>query len=406
MRSVCVIQRPETKAAEVSHLRPGSGVVTLPPFNLLYDFSPAPRTHEMTPICKWRRSSLRVEINHVSIMACLVIGVDEVYRVSILSSKHGASSDRRLLKAIGSDAVTKAGTDGLRFFSEYGHERFNQTQFKNSSIDSRTLASNPVSTFLTENYAINHHVLRELSARLTARAVKFEIGTTPLVMSHNRIGPSKVYRLQIKRVASPHRTSSPESGAPPRCGRGFGAYLFCCGTRRDSSERSRPSGAAAVMKEKSKNAARSRREKENAEFLELAKLLPLPAAITSQLDKASVIRLTTSYLKMRQVFPDGLGDAWGAAPPPPAPRELGIRELGSHLLQTLDGFIFVVAPDGKIMYISETASVHLGLSQVVTLLDDGLCQAAHERNKISQLLNGTSARDRFYLPDYCQLTRS
>lgn len=59
------------------------------------------------------------------------------------------------------------------------------------------------------------------------------------------------------------------------------------------------------MKEKSKNAARSRREKENAEFLELAKLLPLPSAITSQLDKASIIRLTTSYLKMRTVFPDG-----------------------------------------------------------------------------------------------------
>lgn len=63
--------------------------------------------------------------------------------------------------------------------------------------------------------------------------------------------------------------------------------------------------ARCAMKEKSKNAARSRREKENAEFLELAKLLPLPSAITSQLDKASIIRLTTSYLKMRQVFPDG-----------------------------------------------------------------------------------------------------
>ncbi len=37
------------------------------------------------------------------------------------------------------------------------------------------------------------------------------------------------------------------------------------------------------------------------------------------------------------------------------------------VLQTLDGFIFVVAPDGKIMYISETASVHLGLSQVSTM---------------------------------------
>ncbi|PSN55283.1 Single-minded 1 [Blattella germanica] len=131
------------------------------------------------------------------------------------------------------------------------------------------------------------------------------------------------------------------------------------------------------MKEKSKNAARSRREKENAEFLELAKMLPLPSAITSQLDKASIIRLTTSYLKMRHVFPDGLGDAWGAAPPPTNPRESNIKELGSHLLQTLDGFIFVVAPDGKIMYISETASVHLGLSQVVELTGNSIYEYIH-----------------------------
>ncbi|OON17075.1 Helix-loop-helix DNA-binding domain protein, partial [Opisthorchis viverrini] len=62
--------------------------------------------------------------------------------------------------------------------------------------------------------------------------------------------------------------------------------------------------ASPRMKEKSKNAARTRREKENAEFYELAKLLPLPSAITSQLDKASIIRLTTSYLKIRSNFPD------------------------------------------------------------------------------------------------------
>lgn len=64
-------------------------------------------------------------------------------------------------------------------------------------------------------------------------------------------------------------------------------------------------GLGQAMKEKSKNAARNRREKENAEFAELSKLLPLPTAITGQLDKASIIRLTTSYLKMRDVFPDG-----------------------------------------------------------------------------------------------------
>lgn len=203
----------------------------------------------------------------------------------------------------------------------------------------------------------------------------------------------------------------------------------------DFFSRSDPKSISA-MKEKSKNAARTRREKENAEFGELGKLLPLPTVITQQLDKASVIRLTTSYLKMRQVFPDGkcfsvtffkiifrwrffvhiffqiffgglirylrivntflkgwwdihwikraiqtsmnfsfrfflknvriflwigLGEAWGSKEMPTNTRVPTIKELGSNLLQTLDGFIFVVAPDGKIMYISETASTHLGL---------------------------------------------
>jgi Helix-loop-helix DNA-binding domain len=55
-----------------------------------------------------------------------------------------------------------------------------------------------------------------------------------------------------------------------------------------------------LRKEKSRDAARWRRGKENAEFYELARLLPLPSAITGQLDKASVVRLTVSYLKLKQ----------------------------------------------------------------------------------------------------------
>jgi RecB family exonuclease len=60
-----------------------------------------------------------------------------------------------------------------------------------------------------------------------------------------------------------------------------------------------------LRKEKSRDAARSRRGKENFEFYELAKMLPLPAAITSQLDKASIIRLTMSYLKLRDFTSHG-----------------------------------------------------------------------------------------------------
>lgn len=33
--------------------------------------------------------------------------------------------------------------------------------------------------------------------------------------------------------------------------------------------------------------------------------------------------------------------------------------------QSIDGFVFVTCSDGKVMYISETASTHLGLSQVI-----------------------------------------
>ncbi|XP_016431291.1 single-minded homolog 1-like [Sinocyclocheilus rhinocerous] len=148
------------------------------------------------------------------------------------------------------------------------------------------------------------------------------------------------------------------------------------------------------MKEKSKTAARTRREKENSEFHELARMLPLPSAITSQLDKASIIRLTSSYLKMRLVFPQGhplqrlsedvcagllseRGSGGGGTHftsqrrhrHQASQQHVHVQSQSRHeahlpRLQTLDGFIFVVAADGKIMYISETASVHLGLSQV------------------------------------------
>jgi hypothetical protein len=51
--------------------------------------------------------------------------------------------------------------------------------------------------------------------------------------------------------------------------------------------------------------ARARREKENTAFEDLAALLPFPPAITMQLDKASIVRLATSYLKLVQLFPKG-----------------------------------------------------------------------------------------------------
>jgi len=67
-----------------------------------------------------------------------------------------------------------------------------------------------------------------------------------------------------------------------------------------------------VRKERSRDAARCRRSKENAEFYELAQMLPVPPAITGQLDKASIVRLTISYLRLRQVCSDD-GQDWSNA---------------------------------------------------------------------------------------------
>uniref|UniRef100_A0A9J8ANP8 Neuronal PAS domain protein 3 n=1 Tax=Cyprinus carpio carpio TaxID=630221 RepID=A0A9J8ANP8_CYPCA len=107
----------------------------------------------------------------------------------------------------------------------------------------------------------------------------------------------------------------------------------------------------ALRKEKSRDAARSRRGKENFEFYELAKMLPLPGAITSQLDKASIIRLTISYLKMRDFANQG-DPPWNlrieGPPPNTSVKAIGSQRrrspsavateifephLGSHILQ-------------------------------------------------------------------------
>lgn len=55
-------------------------------------------------------------------------------------------------------------------------------------------------------------------------------------------------------------------------------------------------------KEKSRDAARCRRSRETEIFTELAEALPVPEREIEQLDKASIIRLTISTLKVRDMI--------------------------------------------------------------------------------------------------------
>ncbi|KPP65475.1 hypoxia-inducible factor 1 alpha subunit-like [Scleropages formosus] len=114
--------------------------------------------------------------------------------------------------------------------------------------------------------------------------------------------------------------------------------------KRVSSER---------RKEKSRDAARCRRGKESEVFFELAHQLPLPHNVTSNLDKASIMRLTISYLRMRKLL---------SAEKSEEESELD-SQLNSFYLKALEGFLMVLSEDGDMVYLTENVSKCLGLAQ-------------------------------------------
>nr|ABO26716.1 hypoxia-inducible factor 1 alpha [Gymnocephalus cernua] len=116
--------------------------------------------------------------------------------------------------------------------------------------------------------------------------------------------------------------------------------------KRVSSER---------RKEKSRDAARSRRGKESEVFYELAQQLPLPHGISSSLDKASIMRLIISYLRMRKLLST-------AEPREEEETELD-TQLNSSYIKALEGFLVVLSEDGDMIYLSENVNKCLGLAQ-------------------------------------------
>ncbi|XP_067848011.1 hypoxia inducible factor 1 subunit alpha a [Heptranchias perlo] len=106
-------------------------------------------------------------------------------------------------------------------------------------------------------------------------------------------------------------------------------------------------------KEKSRDAARCRRSKESEVFYELAHELPLPHSVTTHLDKASIMRLTISYLRMRKLL--STEDAEMEA-------DLE-KQLNSFYLKALEGFVMVLTQDGDMIYMSENVNKCMGLTQ-------------------------------------------
>lgn len=107
-------------------------------------------------------------------------------------------------------------------------------------------------------------------------------------------------------------------------------------------------------KEKSRDAARCRRSKESEIFTELSQQLPLPENVACQLDKASVMRLAISYLRLREIL-EPIADVAKSA---------GCSPYDSSVLEALDAVLLVLSTDGEVVYLSDNVGRHLGLNQV------------------------------------------
>ncbi|XP_047385351.1 hypoxia-inducible factor 3-alpha isoform X4 [Sciurus carolinensis] len=116
----------------------------------------------------------------------------------------------------------------------------------------------------------------------------------------------------------------------------------------------RARSSTELRKEKSRDAARSRRSQETEVLYQLAHTLPFARGVSAHLDKASIMRLTISYLRMHRLCAAGEWNQVGT----------GGEPLDACYLKALEGFVMVLTAEGDMAYLSENVSKHLGLSQL------------------------------------------
>ncbi|BFF92227.1 protein similar [Drosophila madeirensis] len=196
-------------------------------------------------------------------------------------------------------------------------------------------------------------------------------------------------------------TGSASSKAPS----GSGSNLTASGKpkekRRNNEKR----------KEKSRDAARCRRSKETEIFMELSQVLPLKNDDVNQLDKASVMRITIAFLKIREMLQfvpalrdckenqtDIKQDMDEVKPKLELSSEEwlnGTAEASQLLKETMDGFLLVLSHEGDITYVSENVVEYLGITKIDTLGQPiweyaHQCDHAEIKEALNQKRHGTT----------------
>nr|XP_020478881.1 hypoxia-inducible factor 3-alpha-like isoform X2 [Monopterus albus] len=113
---------------------------------------------------------------------------------------------------------------------------------------------------------------------------------------------------------------------------------------------------------RSRDAARCRRSQETEVFYELARTLPLPRRVSTHLDKAAIMRITLSFLRMHYLLQPGDNHKEKSE------EEEEVEDpMDAFYPQALAGFIMVTTEEGDMIYLTENVSRHVGITQLELL---------------------------------------
>ncbi|XP_018607082.2 hypoxia inducible factor 1 subunit alpha, like 2 isoform X1 [Scleropages formosus] len=159
------------------------------------------------------------------------------------------------------------------------------------------------------------------------------------------------------------------------------------------SEAKRKRLSSEWRRARSRASARSRRERESQLFRELAGALPSAPGPAGHMDKASLIRLTLTYLRLREIL-DDLGHMQSSAdgkphavcPGTPGARPSQTNQCGCNsgttpcdekvLDSALGGFMLLVSHSGQVIYATGAVTAHTGINQM-DLIGQSLFQFMH-----------------------------
>uniref|UniRef100_A0A8C7Z0H2 Hypoxia inducible factor 1 subunit alpha, like n=1 Tax=Oryzias sinensis TaxID=183150 RepID=A0A8C7Z0H2_9TELE len=114
---------------------------------------------------------------------------------------------------------------------------------------------------------------------------------------------------------------------------------------------------------RSRDAARCRRSQETEVFYELARTLPLPRKVCTHLDKAGIMRVTLSFLRMQQLLQPHEGDMKEEKDD----EEEEEDPMDAFYPQALAGFVMVMTEEGDMIFLTENVNKHIGITQLELL---------------------------------------